>query len=173
MGAVREYYGDIGYIMKGKGKMISSLLRDEVAHSSAINKNVDWGMVEFAIESQGISTEDFVDTADLESCSHRTSVILHLGLGFHGEGSVYRAWGVDLRGCLGFDGDYSFPDCSGSSSMALMRGCCRLVRGQSRERCPVLRHRKHPPVLRRRSRSASVSFPMASRSMGTTPPGGR
>src|SRR5215203_2266537 len=110
MSAVREYYGDIGYIMKSKGKMISSLLRDEVAHSSAIDKNADWGVIEFAIESQGISTEDCVDTADFESCSHRMSVILHLGLGFHGEGSVDRAWGVDLRGWLGYDGDYSFPD---------------------------------------------------------------
>ena len=97
MGAVREYYGDIRYIMKSKGKMISSLLRDEVAHSSAIDENADWGVVEFAIESQGISTEDFVDTADLESCSHRRGVILILGLGFLGEGLVYRACFLDLQ----------------------------------------------------------------------------
>ena len=153
--------------------MISSLLRDEIAHSSAINENADWGMVEFAIEGQGVSAEDFVDTADLKSCSHRMSVILCLGLGFHGEGLVYRAWFLDLRGGLWFNGDYSFPDCSGSSSRALMRGCCQLVKGQSRARCPVLQHLKHPPFLQRHSLSALVSFPMASKSMGTAPPGDR
>jgi hypothetical protein len=110
------------------------LLRDKVAHCSAIDKDADWSVVEGAFEGQGISTEGFIDTADLESCSHRRCVVLILGLGFLGEGSWYRAFGGDLQGGLGFDGDYSFPDISVSSSMALIRGCCRLVRGQSRAR---------------------------------------
>ena len=91
--------------MKSKRKTISSLLRNEVAHSSTIYKDADWGVVEGAFEGQGVSTEGFIDTADLESCSHRESVILVRGLGFHGEGSMYRACGFDLRGGLGFDGD--------------------------------------------------------------------
>src|SRR5215218_3985894 len=135
-------------MMKSKRKTISSLFGDKVAHSSAIDENADWGMVEGAFKGQGVSAKSLVDAADFESWSLRMCIILVLGLGFLGEGSVYRAWGLDLRGCLGFNRDYSFPDWSDSSSMALMRGCCRLVRGQSRARCPVLRQRKHPPFFR-------------------------
>ena len=153
--------------------MISSLLRHEIAHGSTVNEDADRSMVEGAFESQGVSTEGFVETANLKSWSHRVSVVLFLGLGFLGEGLGYRALGVDLRRCLDCGGDYSFPESSGPSSMALMRGWVRLVMGQSRAKCPVLRQRKHPPFLRRRSLSASVSLPIASRSMGMTPPGAR
>ena len=83
-------------MMKSKGKTISSLLGNEVAHSSTIDEDADWGVVEGAFEGQGVSAEDFIDAADLESCSRRVSVILILGLGFHGEGLMYRALVLDL-----------------------------------------------------------------------------
>ena len=78
-------------MMKSKGKLISSLLGDKVAHGSTIDENADWGMIEGSFESQGIATKGFIDTADVESCSCRMSVILILGLGFHGEGLRCRA----------------------------------------------------------------------------------
>ena len=78
-------------MMKSKGKSISSLLGDKVAHGSAINEDANWGMVEGSFESHGVVTKGLIDTADVESCSHRMSVILILGLGFHREGLRYRA----------------------------------------------------------------------------------
>src|SRR3954469_25002777 len=110
--------------------MISSLLGKEVAHCPTIYENANGGMVEGSLEGQWVATEGFIDTADLKSCSHRRGVILILGLGFLGEGSVYRAWFLDLQRGLGVFGDYSFPKSSelGSNSMALSRGLVWLGR---------------------------------------------
>ena len=151
--------------------MISSLLGKEVAHCSTIYENADRSMVEGSLEGQWVATKGFIDTADLESCSHRRGVILILGLGFLGEGSVCRTWFFDLQRGLGVFGAYSFPDSSALGSMALSRGLLQFGRGQSRAKWPDLRQQKHPPVLRRCSLSVSVSLLMASRSMGITPPG--
>src|SRR4051812_30674503 len=124
--------------MKSKRKSISSLLGKEVAHCSTIYENANRSMVEGSLEGQWVVTKGFIDTADLESCSHRRGVILILGLGFLGEGLVYRAWFLDLQRGLGVFGDYSFPDSSelGLSSMALSHGLLQLGRGQSRARWP-------------------------------------
>ena len=72
-------------MMKSKREMISSLLRHKVAHGSAIYEDADRGMVQGALEGQRVLGEYFIETADLDGCSHRGGVILILGLGFLGE----------------------------------------------------------------------------------------
>src|SRR3954467_439070 len=126
-------------------------------------------MVQSALIYQRVLAKGFVEAADFDGHFRGVNVFLVLGPGFQEEGLFCRACFADLQRCLVFLGDYSFPDSSVSVSMALIRGCLRLVRGQSLAKWPVLRHRKHPPFFRRRSRSASVSFSMASKSMGAGP----
>ena len=120
--------------MKREGKTVSSLLRDEVAHGSTVYQYLDRSMIEGALVCQWILAEGFVETADFDGRFLGVSVFLVLGPGLQEEGWFYRACFADLQRCLVVFGDYSFPDSSVSVSMALIRGCRRLVSGQSRAR---------------------------------------
>ena len=73
-------------MMKSERKSICSLLGDEVAHSSTVNKDVDRSMIERALEGQGFLGPSFIEAADFESV---------LGLGFYlssGPGFQKEVW---------------------------------------------------------------------------------
>lgn len=156
--------------MKSKGKMVGSLRGNKVAHGSTINQDTDRGVVKLAPIGHGSGVVILLKTADLQGWFPIGGITPRSGSGFQIRGCWVRAW-VDLQRCLWFLGDYSFPDSSMPSSMALTWGCCRFGRGQLRARCPGLRQRKHPPIRRSRSLSSLVSLLMASSSIGAGPCG--
>jgi hypothetical protein len=125
-------------------------------------------MVKFAPIGHGSSVVVLLKTADLQGWFPIREATPGSGLGFQIRGCWVRAW-VDLQRCLWFLGDYSFPNSSVPSSMALICGCCQLGRGQLQARCPGLWHQKHPPMCQSRSLSLLVNLPMASSSMGAGP----
>src|SRR5436305_8419725 len=127
-------------------------------------------MVKLAPIGHGSNVVFFLETADLQGWFLIGGLTPGSGSGFQIRGGLVRAC-VDLRRCLGFLGDQSFPDPSASSSKELICACCRLGRGQLRARCPGLRQRKHPPMRRRHSRSSLVNLLMASSSIGAGPCG--
>src|SRR5215218_5020310 len=157
--------------MKRKGKTICSLLGHKIAHCPTVDEDLDWGMIEGAFEDQGFLGKGFAEAAEFEGiCGSGGNLIL--GPGIQREVWCNRALFSRSPGGLQFPGDYSFPDSSVSGvSIAFILGERRLVRVQSRARCPAWRQRKQPPLLRSRSRSLGVSLVIASTSMGTVPPG--
>src|SRR5947208_14398564 len=117
-------------------------------------------MVKLAPIGHGSNVVFFLETADLQGWFPIGGLTPGSGSGFQIRGGLVRAC-FDLRRCLGFLGDQSFPDPLASSSMELIGACCWLGRGQLQARCPGLQQRKQPPMWWSRSRSLLVSLLMA------------
>jgi hypothetical protein len=115
---------------KSKRESICSLFGYEISHGSTVNKDVDRSMVECSLKGQGFLGPSFTKTADLESVLS-LGLYLDFVLGVQKEVGLCRALCCHLQGCLWGPEDHSFPDCLGSSSMALMRGWVWLGMGQS------------------------------------------
>ena len=127
-------------------------------------------MVKLAPIGHGSNVVFFLETADLQGWFPIGGFTPGSGSGFQIRGGLVRAC-FDLRRCLGFLGDQSFPDPSASSSKELICACCQLGRGQLQARCPGLQQRKQPPMRWRRSCSSLVNLLMASSSIGAGPCG--